>query len=70
MPLYPHLTFISELTSTVPQVGYGEYIYQVSSLRQKNEDARTDTVFLLISEVCDGMVSLSIIFIYQKQNFI
>ena len=28
----PHLIFISELTSTVPQGGYGEFIYQVSSL--------------------------------------
>ena len=30
----------------------------------KNEGARTDAVFLAISEVCDGMISLNIFAVY------
>ena len=37
-----------------------ESIYTESALYgSRNECARTDTVFLPISEVCDGMVSLT-----------
>ena len=54
MPKHIHLSFISELTSRVPQGGYRE----LSLVGSKNEWARTDTIFLAISEVCDGTVSL------------
>ena len=57
--LNTHLNLISELTSRVPQGVYGEYIYTEKALYgSKKECARTDTVFLPISEVCDGIVSL------------
>ena len=32
---HAHLSFISELTNTVPQGGYGEYIHPVSSLWER-----------------------------------
>ena len=32
---HTHFSFISELTSTVPQGGYGEYVYQVSLFYQR-----------------------------------
>ena len=55
-----HVSFISELTSTVPLGGYEEYIYRFSPNGSKNKWCRTLTVFLPISEVCDGTVSLKI----------
>ena len=56
MPLHTHLNFISELISTIPQGGYGEYIYRVSPLWEKNLCARIHNVFCAISEFCDGKV--------------
>ena len=45
--------------SRVPQ-GVMESIYtKLAIYDRKNECARTNTVFLPLSEVCDGMVSLS-----------
>ena len=41
-----------------------ESIYtELALYGSKNEFARTDTVFLPISEVCDGTVSLKVIFL-------
>ena len=58
MPYQAHLSFISELTSRVPKGGYREYIYtELALYGSNNEFARTDAVFLPISEVCDGTVS-------------
>ena len=55
-----NLIFLPELTYTVYQEGYGEYINQASSLwDQKLMCARTDNVFFPISKVCNGMVSLN-----------
>ena len=43
--------------------GVKESIYtELALYGSKNEYARTDTVFLPISEVCDGTVSLKVIF--------
>ena len=67
--IHTHLSFISELTSRVPQGNYGEYIYQVSPSWLQKLVARTDGVFLPISEVSDGTVSLVmllIVFIQPK----
>ena len=68
--LYTHLSFISELTSRVPQGGYGEYISWVKALYDsKNECAKTDTVIFSISEVCEGTVSLLLLLQKKKEYY-
>ena len=58
MAYHTHLSLISELTFRVPE-GNMESIYtELAFYGNKNLCAKTDNVFSLISEVCDGTVSL------------
>ena len=58
MPLQTHFSFISELTSTVPQGGiWSVYLPSLPFMGKQNLCARTNNAFSPILEVCTGMVS-------------
>ena len=57
-PQHTHFRIMSELTSRVSQGGYGESKSEFALYGSKNECTRTDTVFLSLSEVSEGALSL------------
>ena len=59
------MSFISELTSTVPE-GDMESIYtELALYGSNNECARADNIYFPISEVCNGMISLMLQYIIE-----